>query len=377
MNQVEAYAGFGRGGIKRALYLWVRWRPKRILQFAQRIQIIKRAAKRRMRIFEEDNILIPPLIILSATMECNLDCTGCYSRNYSLDEEMSIEELDELFTEAENLGVAFFVITGGEPLMKEGLLDLMMKHQNLIFLLFTNGTYVTQEIVKQIQRTCHIIPMLSVEGDEAWTDQRRGKDVYSQVMTAMARLKQAKVFFGFSTVVTTRNLSLIQKGEYYDHLIDKGCGLGLLVGYIPQKGSDNDPLLISRNQQKELRSYILQYQKTKPLLLMQMPDDEYAQTGVCMAAGRGFVHITAQGFVEPCPFSHYATHSYKKSSLKTCFDSTYFKHIRNLPNLKNIPHRGCALLEIEDKLLEQTKHLGVRSTEMKILADTESVVSED
>ena len=380
MKQIQTNQSFAHGlakGIYNALHLWARWRPYRILMLIKRGRIIQKAAQKRTVIYHEEGILIPPMIILSATMECNLTCTGCYSRNYSLDNEMSIEELDELFTEAENLGVAFFVITGGEPLMKKGLLDLLESHSDLIFLLFTNGTYVTQEVVNRIQKACHIIPMLSVEGSETWTDERRGEGVYQKVMTAMARLKQARVFFGFSTVVTTKNIALIQTDRYYDELVARGCGLGLLVGYIPKNAHENDPLLISPEEQKGLRSRVERFKENKPMILMQMPDDEYAQTGVCMAAGRGFVHITAQGFVEPCPFSHHATHSFKENSLKECFDSLYFEHIRNLPCLKHIPHRGCALLEVEDELLEQTHHLGVRSTEMEIAADAENVVSDD
>lgn len=366
MKPMQVNQSFGRGlakGIYRALHLWAHWNPKRIALLVQRALLIRRAAGKRDRIFKEKGIMVPPLIILSATMECNLTCIGCYSRSYSLQDEMSIEELDHLFTEAEQSGVAFFVITGGEPLMKKGMLDLMMAHPNLIFLMFTNGTCVSQPIVNQIKKVCHIIPMLSVEGDETWTDERRGEGIYAQVMTAMARLKQADVFFGFSTVVTTRNLALLKTDGYYQSLTEKGCGLGLLVGYVPGDAFSCDPLIVSKSDQIELRKHVRKIQNSGSIILMQMPEDEYARGGVCMAAGRGFVHITAQGFVEPCPFSHYATHSLRENTLLEALDSPYFAHIRSLPCLEGSPQRGCALVEIEEELVEQTRHLGVRSTE--------------
>ena len=58
---------------------------------------------------------MPCVIVISPTMRCNLRCTGCYSAQYSQSEDLDFDVLDRLITEANSMGIYFFVLTGGEP----------------------------------------------------------------------------------------------------------------------------------------------------------------------------------------------------------------------------------------------------------------------
>jgi MoaA/NifB/PqqE/SkfB family radical SAM enzyme len=82
-----------------------------------------------------------------------------------------------------------------------------------------------------------------------------------------------------------------------------------------------------------------------------------------MAAGRGFVHINAQGFVEPCPFSHIATDSVQEVTLKKALTSPLFSAIRDHAVLLRKPLEGCALFEHRDELSHIICKTGAMSTE--------------
>jgi MoaA/NifB/PqqE/SkfB family radical SAM enzyme len=347
----------------RAIRLWAGFRPGRIVSIVRRFSLFLSAARRRNRHARSGVIAVPPVIILSATMQCNLTCMGCYSRNFSLQNELSFDRMDRLFSEAESLGVSMFVITGGEPFLLRGLLDLLARHRDLLFLLFNNATLLDSGAARQIGKSDNIIPLLSIEGDAAMTDRRRGNGTHRKVIDAMDMLKKEQAFFGFSIMVTTQNSAIVRQDSFYDDLVRRGCRIGLLVGYVPASEGAPLDLLLSAQEQRTLRKRVRELQRSKSLILMQMPEDEYEQTGTCLAAGKGFVHINAHGYVEPCPFFHWSTHTVQDSSLKEALGSPWLHHIRAKTNFTQIPHKGCALFEHRTELAKTAESLGAIDTE--------------
>ena len=90
---------------------------------------------------------------------------GCYSGLYSKHGELSEAEMDRLFTECRSMGDYFVVLTGGEPyLLKDGLLRLFRKHNDMYFLTFTNGTLLDEPLVDELARLGNVAPALSLEG---------------------------------------------------------------------------------------------------------------------------------------------------------------------------------------------------------------------
>jgi MoaA/NifB/PqqE/SkfB family radical SAM enzyme len=283
-------------------------------------------------------------------MKCNFVCTGCYSRDYSLDDELTLDEADRLLAEASRLGVVFMVITGGEPLLKKGMLDLLRKHNRIVFLLFNNGSCIDRDSARVIGGSTNIIPMLSIEGTRAMTDERRGQGVHDQVMHAMDLLRRYRSFFGFSVMVTSRNSTLLQSDAFYDDLVRRGCGIGLLVGYVPATNEAPMELVPDESARQALRRAIARQKRRKDLIMLQMPEDEYERDGRCMAAGRGFAHVNARGDIEPCPFAQVATHSVRNGSLEQALRSPLFAAIRNRSELCAQPALGCALFEQRERL---------------------------
>jgi MoaA/NifB/PqqE/SkfB family radical SAM enzyme len=303
------------------------------------------------------------MIILSVTMQCNLACKGCYSREYPRENELDLQKIDGLFHQARRLGVVFFVITGGEPLLREGLLELCIRHRDLIFLFFSNGASIDRDNARQIASSVNIVPFISVEGTKEQTDARRGGGAYDNAVRAMSLLQETRTFFGFSAMVTKNNLQTLSGDSFYDDMIGRGCRTGLCAGFVPSAGGADRELVASREEQEAFRKAVLRIRSKKRILLMHMPDDEYEQGGSCMAAGRGFVHVNAQGFVEPCPFSHVATHSIANVSLKQALASPLFPSIRGHAALLKKPLEGCALFEHREELASICRETGAASTE--------------
>jgi MoaA/NifB/PqqE/SkfB family radical SAM enzyme len=351
-------------GILRFVRIWSGGNPARIMRLWKRYRIVKRANRIRARCLTEKDLMVPPLVIFSVTMSCNLECAGCYSREYPEDGELSLVEIESLFKQAEALGVAFFVITGGEPLKRDGILPLLQSHPNLIFLMFTNGTYIDSAAAEAIGRIDNVIPVLSLEGDKENTDKRRGKGSYDNVLKAMDCLSESNVFFGFSVMTTRANINVLSEDAFFDDMIGRGCRIGFCIGYVPSARDADFEWIPTPEEHARFRNHILQIQRRKRLLLVHLPDDEYKETGSCMAAGRGFIHVNAQGYVEPCPFSHFASFTVRDKSLEASLRTPLFAHIRDHSELLTQPRMGCALYEHREELEKAAEKLGARSTEI-------------
>jgi MoaA/NifB/PqqE/SkfB family radical SAM enzyme len=81
------------------------------------------------------------------------------------------------------------------------------------------------------------------------------------------------------------------------------------------------------------------------------------------------VHINSQGWVEPCPFAHYAAHCVKDTALEEALRSPFLAYIRSRPELRSRPDTGCALFEHWNAISEGIAGHGVRSTEMETASD--------
>ena len=122
------------------------------------------------------NCNIPWAILLDPTSACNLHCTGCWAAEYGNKLNLSYDEIDDIITQGKELGVYFYIYTGGEPLVrKKDLIKICEKHDDCVFLSFTNGTLIDEEFADDMLRVGNFVPAISLEGFEGATDSRRGK----------------------------------------------------------------------------------------------------------------------------------------------------------------------------------------------------------
>src|SRR3972149_501574 len=132
---------------------------------------------------------IPHSFVLSLTSECNLTCDHCYARVYSETKVLPKRVLEGILEQASSLGCFFFVLTGGEPMLYPDLLDILGNHRNSLFILITNGTLISDDVVKKLSRSPNIIPVVSLAGGLEDTDKRRGTVPFNHTTNPQAVLE--------------------------------------------------------------------------------------------------------------------------------------------------------------------------------------------
>ncbi|QQO08736.1 radical SAM protein [Breznakiella homolactica] len=298
---------------------------------------------------------VPPFLIASIASRCNLSCAGCYARaGGALKDtacggglspaDLSAEEWMAVFAEAANLGTAFILLAGGEPLMRRDVITAAASMPSLVFPVFTNGTLMDGEFLSLFDENRHLIPVLSLEGNREATDVRRGTGVYAGVESAMAELKERRILFGVSVTVTRENMAEVLAESYTAELRSRGCGIVFFVEYVPAEPG-TESLALDKAGQEELqrRTQGLKGRFSDTVILSFSGDEE--AMGGCLASGRGFFHINPKGGAEPCPFSPFAKENIKNASLRDILGSRYFGEIRNLAAGNHTG--GCVLFEKE------------------------------
>ncbi|MGD0071972.1 MAG: radical SAM protein [Candidatus Bathyarchaeia archaeon] len=317
--------------------------PSQSVFFLRTLRWQNKAAKTRQKL-EGEGLHVPPVLVISVTSKCNLHCEGCYHQalRTKSDAEMSDERIERLVEEAKELGISFIVLAGGEPLMRANILDISKKTPEIMFLMFTNGLLLNDQVLEQIAANKNIVPLLSLEGYEIDTDGRRGTGVYNQLLKSISKLKNKGVFWGTSLTMTRTNFEEVTDEAFIKQLVDSGCKLFMFVEYTPVIAGTEDWVL-TEEQKSKVIPIRNNFRKKFPAMFIALPWDE-DEIGGCLSAGRGFVHVSAEGNVEPCPFIAYSDTNLKNMPLKEALQSKMLKTIReNHAELKEI--QGCALWE--------------------------------
>lgn len=179
--------------------------------FMLKFAAASRAASKKRRKAEDRGEHIPPFLIASITSKCNLHCAGCYSRcnQATVDSEpvkqLTDEEWLKIFDEADELGISFILLAGGEPMLRRDIIEIAGRKQNILFPIFTNGTYMNEQYFELFNCCRNLVPIMSIEGNRKNTDSRRGTGIYDRLVSNMDELKKRGLIFGASVTVTTQN----------------------------------------------------------------------------------------------------------------------------------------------------------------------------
>ena len=323
--------------------------PKESAYMARFAMSSKNASAKRKKM-EKNGDHVPPFLITSITSSCNLHCAGCYSRCNSATkdsepvDQLSDEDWKYIFDEAEDLGVSFILLAGGEPLLRRGVIEAAGKKPSILFPIFTNGTFMTEKYFEEFDNCRNLIPIMSIEGGREATDNRRGEGVYDKLISNMDALKEKGIIFGASVTVTTENIREVSSESFINMLSEKGCKAVIFVEFVPV--SENSEHLAPSDKDREyLKEEIMRLRREhEEMVFVSFPGDEKSSGG-CIAAGRGFFHINSHGGAEPCPFSPYSDINVKDTSLKEAIKSRLFKELQNGGVLNDDHKGGCVLYE--------------------------------
>lgn len=321
--------------------------------------------KRQTKAREENNCNIPWAILIDPTSACNLHCTGCWAADYGKKMNMDFDTLDSIISQGKKLGTFMYIYSGGEPLVrKDDIIKLCEKHDDCAFLAFTNATLIDEEFADDMLRVGNFVPAISVEGFEEETDFRRGEGTYKAVIKAMELLKVKKLPFGISCCYTRKNTDVIGSEAYIDDMIAKGAKFAWFFTYMPV-GNDAVPeLLVTAEQRKYMYKQIREFRKTKPIFTMDFWNDgEYVKG--CIAGGRNYLHINANGDIEPCAFIHYSDTNIREDTLLQAYKNPLFMQYKQNQPFNNNHLRPCPLLDNPGRLTKMVENSGAKSTDMQ------------
>ncbi len=318
--------------------------------FLLKFAAASRAASKKRREAEDAGEHIPSYLIASITSACNLHCAGCYSRcnNATVDAEpvsqLSDAEWLRIFDEADELGISFVLLAGGEPMLRRDIIEAAGKKPNILFPILTNGTFIDKRYFELFDRCRNLVPVMSIEGEKELTDARRGKGVYDRLIANMDEFHRRGLIFGASVTVTTENLRQVSSEAFLKKLSDRGCKVVIFVEFVPvtEEAKELAPGDVEREY---LCGEIARLRREHPeMVYISFPGDEKSSGG-CVAAGRGFFHINSHGGAEPCPFSPYSDVNVRNTSLRQAMHSPLFTALRSGDILTDDHAGGCVLYE--------------------------------
>jgi MoaA/NifB/PqqE/SkfB family radical SAM enzyme len=313
---------------------------------------------------------VPWVILFDPTAACNLKCTGCWAAEYGKGVSLEYSVMQKIIDQGRKLGIFMYILSGGEPTVrKDELIRLAEENDDCMFLSFTNATLIDEVFACEIERLGNFAFAISVEGFEEETDMRRGEGTYRKVMEAMDILQRHGIIFGFSTCYHSKNTEVVGSEEYVDRMIEKGCKFGWYFTYIPI-GRDAVPELLATPEQRELMYHqIRKFRTTKPCFILDFWNDgEYVKG--CVAGGREYLHINANGDVEPCAFIHYSNVNIKEVDLIDALRSPLFMEYRRNQPFNENHMRPCPMLDNPSMLREMVNRAKAHSTQLE---DSETV----
>ena len=352
MNQtfdIQSYMAKGVEGVVGDIVKATFKNPKESAYMAK-FALASRAASKKRKNAENEGEHIPTFLIASITSQCNLHFAGCYSRcnHATVDEapvrQLTAEEWERIFAEADELGISFILLAGGEPMIRRDIIEAAGKHPNILFPIFTNGTFMDERYFQLLEKCRNLVPIMSIEGERETTDTRRGEGVYDRLIGSMDALSQKGLIFGASVTVTTENIREVSSPSFLKKLSDRGCKAVIFVEFVPVT-DDSRHLAPGDAEREYLNGEISRLREEHPeMVYLSFPGDEKS-IGGCVAAGRGFFHINSHGGAEPCPFSPYSDINVRDTSLREALRSPLFRALRDGGFLDDDHTGGCVLYE--------------------------------
>ncbi len=319
------------------------------------------------------NCNIPWAILMDLTSACNLHCIGCWAADYGHKLSLEYEILDSIIRQGTEMGTYMYIYSGGEPLVrKDDIIRLCEAHPDCMFLAFTNGTLIDEKFADELLRVKNFVPAISIEGFEEATDYRRGKGTYQKVKNAMRILKEKKLPFGASCCYTSKNIDSLSSEEYIDMLVEAGAKFAWFFHYMPIGNTAAPELLPSPEQRETMYRKIREYRKSKPIFTIDFQNDGEFVNG-CIAGGRSYLHINANGDIEPCAFIHYADSNIRTHTLLEAYKRPLFMAYKEGQPFNENMLRPCPMLENPECLCSMVKRTEAYSTDMQSPEDIDDL----
>ncbi|MCH2370364.1 MAG: radical SAM protein [Pirellulales bacterium] len=334
---------------------------------------IRSVQKHKKRLKQGD--FFPPFLYISIINSCNLRCQGCWVDVAAKQEKIDVGKMNDIIGQAKEMGNSFFGLLGGEPFLHKEILQILEDNRDVYFQIFTNGHFITPKVAQELNRLGNATPLISVEGTEIVSNERRGKlQVLNDTMEGLHNCLDAGLLTGVCTSVCQTNYEDLVNDAWIDRLIELGVMYGWFHIYRPV-GPDACPeLALTPEQQYNVRKFVVETRAKKPIVMIDAYHDGDGNA-LCPAATGFTHHISPWGDIEPCPIIQFSKESiYDERPLKDVFNESEF--LSDFRKVAAESTRGCIILERPDLLKElaekhNAKDTTIRSEAIKELEEME------
>jgi len=320
------------------------------------VQLFKRRLK--------GGVYFPPFLYLSILNSCNLRCQGCWVDVDKPQVKIELDDLNRIVNDAKDHGNSFFGILGGEPFLHDELFDFLAQHPDCFFQVFTNGQLITEKKAKLLRKVANATPLISIEGDEVVSDERRGKkDVYQRTLRGLRNCLDEKLITGVATSVCQTNIDDLLSERWLRKLIDMGVHYAWYHTYRAVGPEMNEELALRPEQAQRVREFVVNMRCKLPLGIIDAYYDSEGRAVCPMATGISH-HIGPTGGVEPCPIIQFATERVREepSIFKALTESEFLRDFRETAAEHT---RGCIVLERPDLVRELAQRHGAEDTTLR------------
>ena len=247
---------------------------------------------------------------------CDFSCIHCSTKRFQGKKEerfFAISDVKELSRQADEMGLAQIVITGGEPLVFPDFDDVVkaIDPQKFWIVSDTNGWFLDTERAEHLKsigvdKIQLSIDSLSASEHDAF---RRKTGSYKRCLRAIDASLEAELNIILATVVSKQR---VRSKEFIDFLeFAKEKGVGVFVTYAKPVGcwEGNFDVLVNRDDMDYMRELEKKYNVFTHLT------PAYGLNLGCIAVKR-MVSITKYGDVMPCPYIHTSLGNFFEEPLK-------------------------------------------------------------
>jgi MoaA/NifB/PqqE/SkfB family radical SAM enzyme len=303
----------------------------------------------------------PPFLFISIISGCQLRCQGCWVDVAAESKKIELDDLDRIVTDAKKRGNSYFGILGGEPFLHPQLFDLLAKHPDCYFQIFTNGHLIDDARAAELKRLGNASPLISVEGTQIVSDERRGRSgVLDKTLAGIEACRRNRLITGVATSVCQTNIEDLVNEAWLRRLIEMGVHYAWFHTYRVVGPNPSAQLALTPEQVLRIRRFMVEMRSRLPIAIVDAYWDDEGQALCPMATGVSH-HISPYGDVEPCPIIQFAKESIhdRPSLYETMTESGFLRDFRETAAKTT---RGCIVLERPDLVREIVERHGARDT---------------
>ncbi|ASW42363.1 radical SAM/SPASM domain-containing protein [Clostridium isatidis] len=249
------------------------------------------------------NKRVPLQADIVVTGRCHCKCWHCFRAKHNKN-DLTLDKIKEVMESLNNLGTSVVGITGGEPMLREDILEIIKAIPNeMEGHLYTTGYGITEEFAKNLKNSNITRCIISLDhyDEEIVCNSRNNENAYSDATNAVKLLAKNNIYTAV-TVCINENLSDPDKLEkYFDFVKDLGASEIRIVMQIPQGKLENKNVgRIYAQNIDMVKSFKRKYNKKENFpTIVNFCEIESSNYFGCNA-GANYIAINNDGYVTPC-----------------------------------------------------------------------------